>query len=181
MVHAFDNHNASLSEGAPLAAVVESLPGNPHWTRVSMDSRPPLRQRGARLRPACPRLARRDGAPHERGAGGGSDPPFCAAGAAPASVHRRTQWRTINTPLEGGRSLHSDPCGKAAEGVILSEPVTTSPFTTSSACPIRCPATGRTAHGPPKRQVSEDQQRPEIFHGSDQTLPGRSPAVPRHS
>ena len=67
------------------------------------------------------------GAPHERGAGGGSDPPFFAAGAAPASVHRRTQWRTINTPLEGGRSFHSDPCGKAIEPARKSAPRTVKP------------------------------------------------------
>ena len=52
------------------------------------------------------------GAPHETGDGGGSAPPFFDAGASPASVNRRTQWRTINTRLRG-RSLHSDPCGKA--------------------------------------------------------------------
>ena len=59
MAHAFDNHNASLSEGAPLAAEVGALPGKPYWTRVGTDSPRPLRKGEARRRPACPRLARR--------------------------------------------------------------------------------------------------------------------------
>ena len=44
MAHAFDNHNASLSEGVPLAAVVVALPGKPYWTRVGTDSPRRLRQ-----------------------------------------------------------------------------------------------------------------------------------------
>ena len=60
-------------------------------------------------------LARRAGAPHERGAGGGSDPPFLAAGAPPGRVKGDTQNDTFTLPLKGGRSLHSDPCGKAIE------------------------------------------------------------------
>ena len=42
VVHAFDNPNTALSEGAALAAVVEALPGNPHWTWVGTDSPSPL-------------------------------------------------------------------------------------------------------------------------------------------
>ena len=43
VVHAFDNHNAALSEGAALAVVVGAIPGNPHWTRVGTDSPSPVR------------------------------------------------------------------------------------------------------------------------------------------
>ena len=43
VVHAFDNHNTALSEGAALAAVVEAIPGNPHRTWVGTDSPRPLR------------------------------------------------------------------------------------------------------------------------------------------
>ena len=77
-----------------------------------MDSPPPLRQSGARLRPARPLLARRVRVPHERGAGGGSAPPFLDAGASPASVNRRTQWRTINTRLGGVAPSTVIPAGR---------------------------------------------------------------------
>ena len=43
VVHDFDNYKTALSEGAPLAVVVEALPGNPHWTRVGTDYPCPLR------------------------------------------------------------------------------------------------------------------------------------------
>ena len=113
VVHDFDNYKSALSEGAALAVVVEAIPGNPHWTRVGTDSPSPLRQSEARLRLACPRLARRVCAPHERGAGGGSDPLFLAAGAPPGRVKGDRQNDTFTLPSERGRSLHSDPCGKA--------------------------------------------------------------------
>ena len=61
----------------------------------------PMRDPEARLRLACPPLARRDGAPHERGAGGGSDPPFWTAGAASGRVSRFTSQFTVNPPLGG--------------------------------------------------------------------------------
>ena len=84
-------------------------------------------KRGCASRVPASRVPASPGAPHGRGEGGGSDPPFLAAGAAPASVHRRTQWRTINTPLERGRSLHSDPCGKAVESARKSARRTAKP------------------------------------------------------
>ena len=59
MAHAFDHPNAFISEGAPLAAVVGAPPGKPYWKRVGTDSPRWLRQSEARLRVACPRLARR--------------------------------------------------------------------------------------------------------------------------
>ena len=43
VVHAFGNHKTALSEGAALAAVVEAIPENPHWTRVGTDYPSPLR------------------------------------------------------------------------------------------------------------------------------------------
>ena len=73
--HDFDNHNASLSEGGALAVGVRDFSETPHGTRDNTDFPRPMRKSDARLRLACPPLARRAGAPHERGAGGGSDPP----------------------------------------------------------------------------------------------------------
>ena len=113
MAHAFDNHNASLSEGAPSllwsGLYLEILIGSrlARIPRILCDKA----KRGCASRvPASPSAsARRTGGKKVEGA----TPPIFAAGAAPASVHRRTQWRTINTPLEWGRSLHSDPCGRA--------------------------------------------------------------------
>ena len=67
VAHAFDHHNASLSEGTPLAAVVGALPGKPYGTRVGTDSPGRLRQSEARLRLARPRFARRVMAPHREG------------------------------------------------------------------------------------------------------------------
>ena len=48
------------------------------------------------------------------GGSGGSDPPFLTAGAPPG----RGKWSTLRSTTypspSGGRSLHSDPCGKAS-------------------------------------------------------------------
>ena len=110
MAHAFDNHNASLSEGAPLAAVVGALPGKAYWKRVGTDSPRRLRESEARLRLACPRLARRTAREGRRWR---ERPPvfgrWCVTGErSPAHIvaHGKHSPR-------GGRSLHSDPCGKA--------------------------------------------------------------------
>ena len=62
--------------------------------------------------PRCPRLAQRVVAPHERGAGGESDPRFLTASAASGRVSRFTSQFTANPPF-GGRSHHRDPFGKA--------------------------------------------------------------------
>ena len=96
--HVFDNHNAFLSEGGALAVVVRDFSETPHGTRGGTDFPRPMRKSEARRRLACPPLARRDGAPHERGAGGGSDPPFLTARAAPGGVSR---FSTVNPPLGG--------------------------------------------------------------------------------
>ena len=64
VAHAFDHRNASLSEGAALAVVVQAVLGNPHWTRVGTDSPHRLRQpwRGGGWRvPASPGAPRREG------------------------------------------------------------------------------------------------------------------------
>ena len=100
--------NAFLSEGGALAIVVWDFPETPHWTRDKTDFPRPLRKSEARLRLACPPLARRAGAPHEQGAGGESDPLFrrwCATGegkGGQGSGH-------VCLPLFGGRSHHRDP------------------------------------------------------------------------
>ena len=64
VAHAFDHHNASLSEGALLAAVVGALPGKPYWKRVGTDSPRWMRQPwrgGARRVPASPGAPRLEG------------------------------------------------------------------------------------------------------------------------
>ena len=69
MARDFNHHNAFLSEGAPSPLWVWHFPETPHQTRDNTDFPRPLRQSEARLRLACPPLARRGGAPHERGDG----------------------------------------------------------------------------------------------------------------
>ena len=59
-----------------------------------------------------PPLARRDGATHERGAGGGSDPPFLTARAAPGGVSRFTSQFTVNPPLGGVAPSTVIPAGR---------------------------------------------------------------------
>ncbi len=61
VAHAFDHSNAPLSEGEVLAVVVQVVPENPHWKRVSTDSPSPLRQSVVRRRRRAspPRTVRR--------------------------------------------------------------------------------------------------------------------------
>ena len=113
MARAFNHHDAFISEGDPLPVVVKDFLPTPHWTRDKTDFPPPMRQGEARLRIACPPLVRRNGAHYERGAGGGSDPTFFVAGASPARVKRRVQWRAINPPLGGVAPSTVIPGGKA--------------------------------------------------------------------
>ena len=92
-----------LSQRAePLAVVVWDFPETPHQTRDKTDFPRPLRKSEARLRLACPPLAWRNGAPHERGAGGESDPfwPLVRHGGG----QRGTGVGTPFAPL-AGRSL----------------------------------------------------------------------------
>ena len=76
--HYFGHQNAAISEGEALAAVVRSL----SETRAETGSReillPSMRVSSSRAEPSRPA----NGAPHERGEYGGSDPPFLAASAA---------------------------------------------------------------------------------------------------
>ena len=97
--HDFQYHNACLSEGKALAIVVEDFFQTPHLARDNKDFPRLMRKSDARLRLACPLLARRGGAPHERGAGGGSDPGILTAGAAPGRVSRFTSQFRVNPPL----------------------------------------------------------------------------------
>ena len=92
MAHAFDDHNASLSEGAPLAAVVGALPGKPYWKRVG---RIPRVGCDKAKRGCASRVPASSGAPHEMGDGGESDPPFFGAGAPPG----RGKWATLKATI----------------------------------------------------------------------------------
>ena len=89
--HVFDNHNASLSEGGGLPVVVPGFSETPHGPRGSTDFPHPMRQSVARLPLACPHLARRDGAPHERGTPGGCTQPNISD----------PQHGQLATPLDG--------------------------------------------------------------------------------
>ena len=93
MVHFLGNHNASLSAGGALTVVVRGIPETRHQTRDNTDFPRPLRPIEARLRLACYPPARRGGAPHERGAGGESDPPFLSADAPSEGV----KWSTLRS------------------------------------------------------------------------------------
>ena len=112
MAHFSGTHNAFLSEGGALAFVVMEVPETPHQTRDDTDFPRRLRKGEARLRLACPPLARRNGAPHERGAGGESDPPHFGADAPPEGNRWSTPRPTYSPPVRGGRSHHRDPFGK---------------------------------------------------------------------
>ena len=72
-----NNPNAPLSEGKALSAVVQVVPGNPHWKRVGTDSPSPPGQSAVRRRPCAspPRTARRGAAPEGEEVEGAT-PPF---------------------------------------------------------------------------------------------------------
>ena len=74
MAHAFDNHNASLSEGGALAVVVESFSpagvrrgGAPRQPQCTTLGRLAPVYYALRHRPRCPRLPRRADSPYEKG------------------------------------------------------------------------------------------------------------------
>ncbi|MCY3790812.1 MAG: hypothetical protein OXH63_18695, partial [Gemmatimonadetes bacterium] len=69
MAHFFDHDNAFLSEGGARDVVVGDFHETPLQTLHNTDFPPPMRQSEARLRLAGPPPARRNGAPHGRGAG----------------------------------------------------------------------------------------------------------------
>ena len=93
MVHFASNHDAFLSEGGALAGVVGDFHETPHRARDNTDVPRLMRQSEARLCLAGPPPARRNGAPHERGAGGESDPPFLIADAPSEQV----KWATLRS------------------------------------------------------------------------------------
>ena len=105
--------------GRSLAVVVGDFPETPHWTRDNTDFPRPMRHSDARLCLACPPPARRASAPHERGVGGGSDPPFLSAGVARDEVNRRRRWRTINPRLGDSPPL-VERWGSVPDGVAPS-------------------------------------------------------------
>ena len=92
--------------------MVESFSETPHWTRDNTDFPRPLRPTEAGLRLARPPPVHRGGAPHGRGAGGGSDPRLFAADA-PREGARPDRPSDPLPPSFRGRSHHSDPFGKA--------------------------------------------------------------------
>ena len=112
MAHAFGNHNASLSEGAPSllwsGPCLESLMGrglarNP---RVGCDKA----KRGCASRvPASP------GAPHETGDGGESDPLVFGAGAPREEGKVARPLATSTLPSAGVALTTVIPGGKAIE------------------------------------------------------------------
>ena len=104
MVHFASNDNAFLSEGGALAGVVWDFPETPYQTRDNTDFPRLMRQGEARLRLACPSLAWRNGAPHERGAGGESDPRFFGADAPSEQVKWSTLRSTTYPSSEGSLS-----------------------------------------------------------------------------
>ena len=112
MAHAFDNHNASLSEGDPSLLwwrpCLESLIGHglARIPRVRCDERS-----GAAPGVSPPHPARRTGGKKVEGA----TPLFLPLVRHRGGVKGDRQNDTFTLPLKGGRSLHSDPCGKAVE------------------------------------------------------------------
>ena len=99
-----------LSQRAPPRRCGLGFAGKPSWDRVfRLLCEKAKRGYASRVPLPCGAAARRTGGVLVEGV----TPLFLPLVRQPASVHRRTQWRTINTPLEGGRSLHSDPGGKA--------------------------------------------------------------------
>ena len=88
--------------------MVWDFPETPHQTRDNTDCPRLLRKSEARLRLACPPLARRNGAPHETGAGGESDPTLLTAGAARG-----------RTKVAAKVAVLCPPCGEVALTTVI--------------------------------------------------------------
>ena len=101
-----------LSEGEARAAVVQALPENPHGTGFSASST--TKASGAVPRAAPFRTAQRRAA-REGGIVEGATPLFTPPGAARRGESNFILNFTLTLPFSGGRSLHSDPCGKVVE------------------------------------------------------------------
>ena len=109
----FSTTTTLLSQrGEPSPLLFGTFPKRCMGRRDNTDFPRPMRKSGARRRPACPLLARRARAPHERGAGGGSDPPFLTTGAASGRVSRFTSQFTVNPPLGGVAPSTVIPAGR---------------------------------------------------------------------
>ena len=112
VAHAFDHHNASLSEGAPSllwsGPCLESLVGGglARISRVGCDNRG-----GAAPSVSPPRRCAAPGG----GVSGGSDPVFFGAGAPPGRGKWATLKATIYPPLRGVAPSTVIPGGKAIE------------------------------------------------------------------
>ena len=108
--------------GGARAVVVLDFPETPHQTRDNTDFPRPLRKSEARLRLACPPLAWRNGAPHERGAGGESDPRFFAADAPRGRTKVAAKVAALCPPCEEVALTTVIPGGKAIEPARRPEP-----------------------------------------------------------
>ena len=112
MVHIASNRDAFLPEGGILAGVVGDFAEAPHQTRDNTDSPRLMRPSEARLHLAAPPPARRNGAPHERGAGGESDPPIFGADAPSEQVKWSTLRSTTYPSSEGVALTTVIPAGR---------------------------------------------------------------------
>jgi len=115
VAHAFDHHNASLSEGRALAAVVGALSGKPYGMRVGTDSPRQLRhpwQGGARRGPASHATPRLEGEEVE-----GATPWFLALvrHRAGEMVHAKVHHFP---PVSGVAPSAVIPGGKAIERLL---------------------------------------------------------------
>ena len=104
-----------------------TFPETPHQTRDNRNFPRPLRKSEARLRLACPPLAWRNGAPHERGAGGESDPLFLAAGAARGRAKVAAKVAALCPPCGEVALTTVIPGGKAIEPARRPAPGTAEP------------------------------------------------------
>ena len=107
--HNPETHNASFSEGGAPSPVWFGTFAKRRTGRGATPIFPPaLRNSDARLCLARPPLARRNGAPHESGAGGESAPTLLAAGAAWGSAKGDRGWDTL-----------CPPCGEVALTTVI--------------------------------------------------------------
>ena len=109
--------------------MVRDFPETPHQTRDNTDFPRRLRESGSRLRLACPPLARRNGAPYGRDAGGESDPQLLGASAPPGRVKGDKENDTLTLPFLGVALTTVIPGGKAIERLFA---------LTVDACPPVC-------------------------------------------
>ena len=179
--HDFDTQNVFLSEGGPLAVVVGDFHETTHRTRDNADFPRLMRTTEARLRLAYPPSPGGGGAPHERAAGGESDPRILTASAASERVSRFTSQFTVN-PLLGGRSHHHDPYGKTKmktwTWVVLLNPALTAVGLQAWLSPWPCLLTPRVPRRPPTLGPGNATSRPS-GHASARTGPnGRRPPRP---